>query len=174
MAGRTYSLTEAASILGKHRNTVAKWLEQGCPAVTRADRARGVEWELSIPNIIDWLVSRAVEDAVASGGGDVSRISRDEAERRKAIAQAVREEVNTAELLDEVVNRHDAVADIAAFAVALRTGMANVCGKVAGRAATMTSAAEIQEFLEAETNKAFTEAQEELADRWADAEPSGS
>ncbi len=33
MAERTYSLSEAAAVLGKHRNTVAGWLEKGCPAV---------------------------------------------------------------------------------------------------------------------------------------------
>ncbi|QCO03039.1 terminase small subunit [Azospirillum argentinense] len=174
MAGRTYSLSEAATILGRDRNTVSKWLGQGCPAVTKADRARGVEWSLSIPDIVGWLIDRAVGDAVQTADGEADRITKEEADRRKAVAQAIAEEVSTAELLDDVVNRHEAAADAAAFAVALRTGMANVCGKVAGRAATMTSAAEIQEFLEAETNKAFSAAQEELAERWADAEPAGS
>lgn len=174
MVARTYSLSEAAGILGKHRNTVAKWLEQGCPALTRADRARGVEWALSIPDVVGWLIARAAEDAAVTAGGEAGGITRDEADRRKAVAQAVAAEVTTAELLDDVVNRHEAAADIAAFAVALRTGLANVSGKIAGRAASMTVPTEIQEFVEAEMNKAFVAAQEELAARWADAEPEGS
>lgn len=166
MADKTYSLSEVAAILGKHRNTVAGWLEKGCPAVTRADRTRGIEWALSIPAIVGWLIERAVGDAVQTAGGEADRITKDEADRRKAVAQAIAEEVGTAELLDDVVNRHDAAADVAAFAVALRTNMANVTSKVAGRAASMTSPAEIQAFLESETNKAFGAAQEELTRRW--------
>jgi len=173
MATQTYSLTETASLLGKHRNTVKGWLSQGCPVVTKADRARGVEWALSIPDVVGWLVDRAAKDAADGAEGDVSRISKDEADRRKAVAQAIAEEVNTAELLDEVLNRHDAAADIAAFAVSLRAGLASVSGKIAGRAASMTVPAEIQEFIEAEMNKAFSAAQEELAKGWADAEPEG-
>lgn len=166
MANRTHSLSETAAILGKHRNTLSKWLEQGCPAVQRADRARGVEWALSIPDIVDWLVDRAVSNAVQTAGGEVGLISKDEADRRKAVAQAVAEEVTTAELLDDVVNAREAAADVAAFVVALRTALANVAGKVAGRAASMTSAAEIREFAEAEMNRALAAAEQDLSDRW--------
>lgn len=173
MASRTYSLSEAAGILGKHRNTVAKWLEQGCPAVTRADRARGIEWALSIPDVVGWLIARAAEDAAVTAGGEAGGITRDEADRRKAVAQAVAAEVATAELLDDVVNRHEAAADIASFAVALRSGLASVSGKIAGRTASMTVPAEIQEFVEAEINKAFSAARDELAKRWGDGEPEG-
>lgn len=173
MATRTYSLSEAAGILGKDRNTLSKWLAQGCPAVTKADRTRGIEWALSIPDIIDWMIDRAVSDVVDMDGGEAGRVSKDEADRRKAVAQAIAEEVGTAELLNSVLNQQDAAADVAAFTVALRTGLSNVSGKIAGRAASMTVPAEIQEFVEAEMNKAFDAAQAELADRWAHAEPDG-
>jgi len=171
--GRTYSLTETAAILERDRNTLAKWLAQDCPAVTRADRSRGVEWALRIRDIVQWLVDRAVADAVAAAGGDPNRISKDEADRRRALAQAVAEEVGTAQLLGDVINRHEAAADIAAFAVALRAGLANLSGKVAGRAAAMTVPAEIEVFIETELNKAFSAAQEELAEKWADAGADG-
>lgn len=160
-----FSLIEAAAILGKHRNTVAGWLDDGCPVVRRADRARGVEWQIDIGAVVDWLLDRASQDAGA--GGESAGMKTDEANRRRAIAVMIAEEVATAELLAQVVNRRDAAADIADFCIALRTGLATFCAKVAGRAASMTSPTEIQALAEAEMNRVFDAAAGELGKRWA-------
>ena len=75
---KTVSLVQAAAILGVHRNTLAGWVDHGCPVVKRADRARGIEWEISIPAVVDWRIQKAVADALASYHGENGRISRDE------------------------------------------------------------------------------------------------
>lgn len=161
---RVFSLVEAAAILGKHRNTLSGWIDDGCPVVRRADRARGVEWQIDIGAVVDWLLDRASEDAGA--GGDSVGMKTDEANRRRAIALMIAEEVSTAELLSQVVNRRDAAADIADFCIGLRTGLSTFCAKLAGRAASMTSPTEIQALAEAEMNRVFDAAAEELGKRW--------
>ena len=165
----TTSLVKAAAILGVHRNTLAGWVDQGCPVVKRADRARGVEWEISVPAVVDWRIQKAVTDALSSLHGESGRVSRDEADRRRAVAQAISAEVAADEALERVVARAEAENDLAAFCVVLKTGLANASSKIAARAASLTSAPEIQEVCEREMNRAFEAARSELAQRWTEA-----
>ena len=168
---KTVSLVQAAAVLGVHRNTLAGWVDQGCPVVKRADRARGIEWEISIPAVVDWRIEKAVADALASYHGESGRISRDEADRRRAVAQAITAEVVADEALDRVVARPDAESDLAAFCVVLKTGLSNASAKIAARAAALTSPPEIQAICERELNRAFEAAQGELTLRWKDERP---
>jgi terminase small subunit / prophage DNA-packing protein len=168
---KTVSLVQTAAVLGVHRNTLAAWVDQGCPVVKRADRARGIEWEISIPAVVDWRIQKAVADALASYHGESGRISRDEADRRRAVAQAITAEVVADEALDRVVARSDAESDLAAFCVVLKTGLSNASAKIAARATALTSPPEIQAICERELNRAFEAAQGELTLRWKDERP---
>ena len=47
-SGRLMSLAGGAAAVDRARNTVAKWWEQGCPAITRGNKATGPPWELEI------------------------------------------------------------------------------------------------------------------------------
>lgn len=171
---KTYSLAQAAAIMGVHRNTLSGWIDRGgCPVQKRADRSRGIEWEISIPAVIDWRISKAVEDALAGYQNEDGRITRDEADRRRAVAQAVSAEVSADAALGGVVEREEAEADMAAFCVVLKTGLANASAKIASRATTVTSAPEIQELCEAELNRAFDAAQTELVARWVEGNNGG-
>jgi terminase small subunit / prophage DNA-packing protein len=166
--GQTHSLVQAAAILGKHRNTVASWIEKGCPVVKRADRSLGIEWQISIPAVVEWLVSRAVEDVLASYHDESGRITREEADRRSSVARAIINEVDADQKLDLVVARGDVEADMASFCVGLKTGLSNAASKIAARAAAMASAPEIQELCETELNRAFDAAQGDLVARWTE------
>lgn len=163
-----YSLTQAAAVLGVHRNTLSKYLDQGAPAITRANRDRGIEWELDIPAIVDWLIAKAVQSAVANYGGETGRIDREEADRRRAVANAITAEVAADEALRSVMHRHEAEADMAAFCQVLKTGLGNASSKIAARAASITSAPEIEDLCHAELNRAFDAAEAELSARWSD------
>jgi phage terminase Nu1 subunit (DNA packaging protein) len=165
--GKTSSLLHAAAVLEVHRNTLSKWIDQGCPVRQRADRARGIEWELSIKEVVDWRMKRAVEDAVSSYQDAGGNISRDEAERRKAVANAITAEIEADEALRAVVSRPDAEADMASFCQVVKTGLSNAASRIASRAASMTSAPEIQDLVQEELNRSFRAAQGELATRWA-------
>lgn len=161
-----FSLTRIAALLDVHRNTVSKWIDDGCPVVQRADRDRGVEWELSLSEIVEWRMSRAVQNAVASCQGEAGQITKEEADRRRAVANAIRAEIDADEALKTVVSRHDAVNDLSTFCQVLKTGLSNMAAKIAARATTITSAPEIEGMVRAETNRAFKAAREEIAARW--------
>jgi terminase small subunit / prophage DNA-packing protein len=165
---KTYSLAHASAELGVHRNTLAKWIEQGCPVAQKADRSRGVEWKIALPVVFAWRIDRAVSEAVASYQDDNGKITKDEADRRRAIALAVVSEVEADEALDTVVARQDAEGDLGAFCLVLKTALSHAAAKIAARAAAVASAPEIQELCETELNRAFDSAKGELAARWTD------
>jgi phage terminase Nu1 subunit (DNA packaging protein) len=148
-----------------HRNTLAKWIEQGCPVLARADRDRGIEWEIDTAEVVDWRINRAVENALASYSDEAGQISKDEADRRRAVANAITAEVAADEALKIVVSRHAVEADMAAFCQVLKTSLANASSKIASRTTTMNSAPEIEDLCHTEFNRAFEAAESELAER---------
>ena len=83
------------------------------------------------------------------------------------MANAITAEIGADEALRQVVSRHDAEACVAAFCQVLKTGLGNAAAKIAGRATTITSAAEIEEMTKAELNRAFASAKSELEMRWS-------
>lgn len=166
--GRLVNRADLAGIFGVSVNTVTSWIEKGCPYVERG--SNGVEWQFDTAAVIDWKIQRAVENVAMSAGDDGTRDSskarREDADCRRAVANAIVAEISADEALKAVVSRHDAVADMATFCQVLRTGLSNMASKVAGRAATMTNASEIEAMAKAEMNRAFTAAREEIARRW--------
>ncbi|MCJ2051208.1 hypothetical protein [Methylobacterium sp. J-070] len=163
---QTHSLSEAATLLGLHRNTLAEWLREGCPSVEKADRSRGVEWKLALPEIMRWRIERAVADAVApySGGGDM--ITREEADRRRAVAIARIAEIELDEKLRTVVHTADAKDTMAQFAQAVKQGGDTAISKIAARCCQMTNPHEIRTMCEAEWNRGMRAAREELRRLW--------
>ncbi len=166
--GRLVNRADLAGIFGVSVNTVTNWIEKGCPYVERG--SNGVEWQFDTAAVIDWKIQRAVENVAVNAGDDgpkdSSKARREDADCRRAVANAIVAEINADEALKAVVSRHDAVADMATFCQVLRTGLSNMASKVAGRAATMTNASEIEAMAKAEMNRAFTAAREEIAQRW--------
>lgn len=164
--GQRVNRAELADLFGVSLPTVDAWIRDGCPFAVKG--AKGREWAFESATVHRWLVDRAVADVAAGYEGEIGVITADEAKRRKAVADAVVAEIGADDALDEVVNRHEAAADVAGFCISLRTGLSNACAKLAGRAATMTGAPEIQEMAETEINRAFDSARAELAQRWGD------
>lgn len=163
---QTHSLSEAAKLLGLHRNTLHEWLREGCPSVEKADRTRGIEWKLALPEIMRWRIERAVADAVApySGGGDM--ITREEADRRRAVAVARVAEIDLDEKLRSVLHVADAKEISAQFAQAVKDGGDTAISKIAARCCQMTDPHEIRTMAEKEWNRGMTAAREELKRLW--------
>lgn len=147
-SAKTFNLNEAAAILGVTRQTLGRWIDQGAPVVSRADRSQGIEWELSVADIVEWRIKRAVDDAVARYEGDADKITKDEADRRRAVALAITAEIEADETLRSVVAVTDVLDAVTQEYAAVRTHLQSVGSKVAGRAATMTSAPAIQELVD--------------------------
>lgn len=161
-----HSLSQTATLLGVHRNTLSQWLREGCPAVVKADRERGVEWQLALPDIIAWRIERAVGDAVASHGGDGTGMSVEEAQRRRAVALAQMAEIDLDDRLQLTVERGEVVGMFADFCQSLRQGVSNGFDKIASRGATITSSTEIRHMCESEWNRAMGVARAEFRRTW--------
>src|SRR3954468_4009684 len=102
---RSYSMVQAAGILGVNKITLAKWIEQGCPVQKRGDRTLGKEWEILIPAVVHWMIDRSVNAALAGLEDARGGITRDEADRRRASANAVSAEIQADEALGAVLSR---------------------------------------------------------------------
>lgn len=163
---QTHSLMHAAALLGVHKSTLQNWLAQGCPAVERGDRERGQNWKISLKDVVDWRIERAVADAVAAYGGDGAEMSREEADRRRAVAIAHIAEIDLDERLSNTISRSEAVAIFAGFCQSLRSGVGSVFDKIAHRAATMTNPHEIRCLGEEEWNRAMELARSEFHRTW--------
>ncbi len=163
--GRSVNRAELASICGVTVVTIDAWRQKGCPYVERG--GRGKEWIFDTAAVIDWRLQRAVTDAVSGYEDESGKVSKEEADRRKAVANAISAEIDADEKLQQVVSRHDAEACMTAFCQVLKTGIANAASKVAGRATTITSAPEIEEMVQLELNRAFASAKSELEMRWS-------
>lgn len=162
---RTVNRADLALIFGRSLPTIDAWVRRGCPFIEKG--GKGKEWRFDSAAVHNWLVAQAVEEAVSQFADvESGQVSKEEADRRRAVALAITAEVDAAEALDEVVSRQDAEADLAAFCLALKNGLATACAKIASRAASMGNAAEIQELCVDEINRAYGAAEAELSRRW--------
>ena len=163
--GRSVNRAELATICGVTVVTIDAWRQKGCPYVERG--GRGKEWIFDTAAVIDWRLQRAVTDAVSGYEDESGKVSAEEADRRKKVANAITAEIAADEALRQVVSRHDAEAAMSAFCQVLKTGLSNAASKIAGRATMITNAPEIETMVHLELNRAFATAKSELGIRWA-------
>lgn len=116
--------------------------------------------------MIDWRIQRSVENAVSGYEDTSGNVSREEADRRRAVANAITAEIAADEALGAVVSRADAETDIATYCQVLKTGLSNMASKIAARATALTNAAEIEDMIHAELNRGYAAADAEIATRW--------
>ncbi|MEY9831096.1 hypothetical protein ABIA25_002911 [Sinorhizobium fredii] len=89
ISARHMSLKQLATLLNRDRNTVMKYLDQGMPAVEKADRDRGAAWVLDSAEAVRWLEERAAKNVADRFGGDLKTVSKEDAERRDAVAKMI-------------------------------------------------------------------------------------
>lgn len=162
--GRSVNRAELASLCGVSLPTVDSWVDKGCPFVERGSKGR--EWRFDSAAVIDWRLQRAVENAVSGYADESGNVSKEEADRRRAVANAITAEIAADEALGAVVARAEAEADVATFCQVIKAGLSNMAAKIAARAATITSASEIEAMIHAELNRGYAAADAELAQRW--------
>lgn len=157
---RTLNRSELAAFHGVTPPTVDSWIARGCPAVARGSKGR--EWRFDSAAVIDWRLRQAASDAATGLAADSGVMSREEADRRRAVANATVAEVEAHEALEAVVAREDVEVDVASFCQALHTGLGNACSKIAARTVMMGNAAEIEGLCHVELNRAFQGARASL------------
>lgn len=152
---RTFSMFEAATIIGVTRQTLAKWVNDGCPTVTKGDRSRGIEWEINIADVIGWREQRLIEEISAKYQDKGGATNEAGYRTRRAAAEAVIAEIEAEETLHRVVDVEYVTQKLSQFLANLRTRMTGVGAKVAGRAASMKSPAQIKELIDAEIRESL-------------------
>ena len=144
----TANRAELAALLGRSLPTVDSWVRQGCPVVERGGRGR--QWRFNVSDVMQWRIKRAVADAVAKFDTPTGQITKDEADRRRAVAQAITAEVEADETLRSVVAVADAADQVAKEYAAVRAALLGLGARVSEAAAAATSAPAIQELVDAE------------------------
>lgn len=97
------SLNEAERWLGVTRQTLSKWLDRGAPVVERPE-TKGKPILVSVPELYAWSIKVVEEEAekkitetvksiLGDANADPSKMTKEEADRRKAVAAAIREEI---------------------------------------------------------------------------------
>lgn len=128
--------------------------------------SKGREWKFDSALVFQWRIDEAVSDAAAAYGRDGAEMSREEADRRRAVATAHIAEIDLDDRLRNTVSRADAAGLMADFCMALMTGISNGISKIAARASTMTNAAEIERMGKDEWNRAMRTAREDANRLW--------
>jgi phage terminase Nu1 subunit (DNA packaging protein) len=142
-----------AGLFGVTRQTVDRWLKQGCPFVEKADRDRGREWQLSLPAVVEWREKRAVEQAI----GDTSKLGIDEARRRKTAAEAALAELELARQRGEVVSLAVVANVIGDQLSACKARLLSIPTKISPLVATATDVQECRDLLDGAVREALDE-----------------
>jgi len=153
MAAQTFSLVEVAGLLNVTRQTIDRWLKNGCPFVERADRNRGKDWQLSLPDVVAWREQRAVQAAI----GDTSTLGIDEARRRKVAAEAALAELELAKQRGEVVSIDVALQVIGDQLAVCRSRLLNLPTKLGPIVAVETDVTACVDMMRSGVNEALDE-----------------
>lgn len=147
---RHVSLLQCATLLGRDRATVSKWIGQGCPVVQRADKARRVEWRLDLAEVVRWLEGRAaasVAEQMGSADGE-AKLTTEEAKRRREIARMIVDEIEAAEAQRAVIKVADVLEDVAREYAEVRVALMSLPSKITSRCFGMADKAEMRDAVE--------------------------
>lgn len=143
-SARHMSLKQLATFLNRDRNTVMKYLDQGMPAVEKADRDRGAAWVIDSADAVRWLEERAakaVAERLGLEGGDTKSVTKEEAERRDIVARMIIREADAAESVKMVAKISDLLDVIRDDYATLRLNLMAVPDTLAGKVDPKVAAA---------------------------------
>ena len=143
-SARHMSLKQLATFLNRDRNTVMKYLDQGMPAVEKADRDRGAAWVIDSADAVRWLEERAakaVAERLGLDGGDTKSVTKEEAERRDIVARMIIREADAAESVRMVAKISDLLDVIRDDYATLRLNLMAVPDTLAGKVDPKVAAA---------------------------------
>ncbi len=133
-AERLVSLKQCALLLCRNRTTVEKWLAEGCPSVTKANRDLGVAWTLDLAEVVKWLERNAAErTADRFGKTEGADISEGDAKRRRLVALMYQDEAEAARTLRAQVVWQLVIDAVEAVLTEVRGGVAAIPDAVAGK-----------------------------------------
>jgi terminase small subunit / prophage DNA-packing protein len=149
--GKILNKADLASLHGVSLPTIDSWIRKGCPFTQRG--SKGKEWQFDSAAIVEWLLTKAVEDAT----GDISKVSYVEAKRRKVAAQAALAEYELAERRKELISVEDVIDQISKEYSNCRSRLFNIPSNIAPILVTLKTEAEIRDRIRAEISEALSE-----------------
>jgi phage terminase Nu1 subunit (DNA packaging protein) len=103
MPDRHVSLSQLSTLLGRDRNTIARWPDKGCPFIQRADKDSNIPWIFDVAAVVKWLEDQATDKALAKYESAEGNATEADGKRRKAVAAGIREEIALLKDLKAVV-----------------------------------------------------------------------
>lgn len=160
------SAKEAERWIPRTRQTIVKYIQDdGAPCVNRPDpgKRRG-EWLIDVPAFISWLIDhekekavqaavkkiRAVEEEAGEGG-----ISKEEAQRRKAVADALIREIELDEAAKRVIPRDQVLEVVAREYNAVRTALYGIPSGACEEVAEIDDPAVVADLLRKKVDEAM-------------------
>ena len=151
-SGRRVNRTELAEILGVNLSTIDAKIRRGLPYVQKAT-GRGKGWIFDTAQVFEWERARAVESVI----GESAAIGKEEADKRKAIAQAALAEYEVAERRRELISIDAAAAIVRREYSAVRARLLSMPAKLGPELVLTTDAHEARAVLEAELREVLGE-----------------
>jgi phage terminase Nu1 subunit (DNA packaging protein) len=142
--GRNYNVSEVAVLLKTSVPTVHKWLQQGAPFITKANRDKAIAWELDLAAIVQWREDKAVARAT----GALTTLDIDEAKARKETARAGMAEIELAKARGEVVAIEVVTKIVGEQLAAVRAKLFGIPSKAAPVVASLSETLECREALD--------------------------
>lgn len=112
MPDRHVSLSQLSTLIGRDRNTIAKWPDKGCPFVQKADKEANIPWVFDVAAVVKWLEDQATAKAISKYENAEGQTTEAEGKRRKAVAAAILEEIEVLKQLKSVVPVDHVIASI--------------------------------------------------------------
>ncbi|WP_428427308.1 hypothetical protein [Pararhizobium sp.] len=131
---RLVSVKHASALLNRSRGTVEKWLDNGCPYVTKGDKKLGLPWQLDLSEIVKWLEERSATVTAEKFGSTVDgSTSIEEAKRRRQVALMHLDEKEAEESLRSFVRWRPVYECVSNLLSEIRSGLELVPDAIAGR-----------------------------------------
>lgn len=106
---RHLSQKQLAEFLDRDRNTIMKWVAQGCPYVSKGDRDTGQSWKFDVAEVVKWRERTCAELAVEKAGA--GKQDEESLKLRKIAAGVILLENDAAEAV-KLVARVSAMLDL--------------------------------------------------------------
>ena len=151
MKGQIVNFVDLVALWGISRNTLYSCLRKGCPFIKKADRSRGIQWELNTADVAQWRLDQAVQDVIA----ETSNATEDELRRRKLAAETVLAELQTAKARGEVGSLDEFERQVTSAAIEIRTRLQQMAGRVAPMIVGL-KISEVKRILRDEVDQALT------------------
>lgn len=143
---RYMSVNAMASLLGKERSTITRWIEQeGAPVVSRPEDGSTAAYEIDPPAFIEWMIGREAErrvqkllkdrakESVPGDGVDPQEWSEGTSKRFRAVYIALREKLRYDQEIAKVVEAEIIQATVAEEFANLRAVLASMPSRLRKR-----------------------------------------